>query len=128
MNYTIGDYLIRLKNAYLANKQEVIVGNSKLVRLVSDVLKKAGYIADYKQQEDKRTLEVKLVYGQNSVPAFSHVNLFSKPGRRFYSSSNDLPYPKADGIVIVSTSSGVMTTIEARKKGFGGEVIAEVKK
>jgi len=128
MNYTIGDYLIRLKNAYLANKQEVVVGNSKLVRLVSDVLKKTGYIADFQLEKDKRTLKVKLAYNHNGIPAFSQVSFFSKPGRRYYSSSSDLPYPKSDGIVIVSTSVGVMTTADARKKGIGGEVIAEVKK
>lgn len=120
----VADTLIRLKNGYMVGKQQVDVKYSKLVVAVCELLQKESFIGSFEQKGNK--IEVNLKYNAKS-PAISNVKRISKPGLRIYKSSKALPFVlNGLGIAIISTSVGVMSEKEARKKGVGGEVLAEV--
>lgn len=129
VGYPIGDFLIRLKNAYLAKKEEVVVPYSKMNERLAKILAKHSFIGGYRVKEEdkkKKTLVVSLVYSRGK-PALTEVKLISKPGRRIYASVRDMPFPPTRlGIVLVSTPKGVLTAKEAVKKKVGGEVIGYV--
>ena len=120
------DFLIRLKNSSLAGNKSFSAQNSKLCSNIAEVLKKNKYIADYSISSDSRKITVDLSY-QNDFPAISEVKLFSKPGRRWYEKNSSLPWGQSkESLIIISTSSGLMSQREAKKRGIGGEVIAEI--
>lgn len=123
MNYPIGDFLIQIKNAALARKQEVVVINTKLIRAVAGVLKSLGYLEKVKENAGKITAQIR--YHQKE-PLIGQVRLVSKPGLRIYASVDDLEKEKGPSVFIVSTPQGVMSSKDAIKKRLGGEVIAEV--
>lgn len=127
--YTIGDFLIRLKNAYLAGKQEITLQNTKNVVALAKILKEEGYIKDVKEKEDKQTgkkLNISLLYKKNN-PALSEVKIISKPSVHYYVTTNDLKKVGRNyGIGIVSTSKGFMTVKSAIKKNVGGELICRL--
>ena len=122
MNYLIGDFLIRLKNAVRAQRQEVEMPRSRLILAVARLLRAKKVLAKVKAGKGK-TVKVTLNF-VNQRPVLRDVRLFSKPGRRYYSSANKLPFPAGKGMVIVSTSRGVMTAARAKKLNIGGEIIA----
>lgn len=136
MTDTVADALIRIKNGYLARRDEVLLPYSKFIEAVCKVLKKEGYILDYKQMKAGRNmagLEVNLRYeseeGSSSKkkPVLSEVKRISRPGLRVYKSKNSLPTVlNGLGIAIITTPKGVMSDKEARKEGVGGEVVAYV--
>jgi small subunit ribosomal protein S8 len=120
------DFLIRLKNSSLAGNKTMTAPNSQFCKNIAEVLKKNKYIEDYSISEDSRELTLKLHY-DNDIPAVSIVKLFSKPGRRWYEKSSSLPWGQSkESLIIISTSSGLMSQREAKKKGIGGEIIAEI--
>jgi small subunit ribosomal protein S8 len=121
------DFLIRLKNASRAGKKQVIVPASNFCVSMTDLLKRYGYITDYSVNDDsKKQISIKLAF-QNNQPKITDVKLFSKPGRRIYEKVSSLPWGKTPhSLIIVSTSSGVMSQKEAKTKGLGGEIIAEI--
>lgn len=123
MNYPVGDFLIQVKNAALARKQEIVIANTKLIRAVADVLKDLGYVDSIK--EDGGKLSIKLTYHRKK-PLINRVRLVSKPGLRIYSGADDLEKEKGPSVFIISTPKGVMSSKKAIKKRLGGEVIAEV--
>ena len=123
MNYPVGDFLIQIKNAALARKQEVDVSCTKLIRSVADEMKKMGYL-DSVEEKDGRII-VKLTF-HKKAPLISKVRLVSKPGLRIYVGVDDLDKERGPSVFIVSTPKGVMSSREAIKKRLGGEVIAEV--
>jgi len=123
MNYPIGDFLIQVKNAALARKQQVVIVNTKLIQAVANVLKDLGYLDSVKEDEGK--LSVKLTYHKKK-PLISLVRLVSKPGLRIYSNVDGLEKKKGPSVFIISTSQGVMSSGKAIKKRLGGEIIAEV--
>ena len=123
MNYPVGDFLIQIKNAALARKQEVVVANTKLIRAVAGVLKSLGYLEKIK--EDAGKITVQITYHRKE-PLIGQVRLVSKPGLRIYASVDDLEKEKGPSAFIVSTPQGVMSSKEAIKKRLGGEIIAEV--
>lgn len=122
-NYPLGDFLIRLKNASLARKREVIVVKSKIVLSLAEKLKQLGFLSEVDKKDG--FLEVKLTY-QNKEPVLADVKLVSKPGLRVYMSADDLVKEKGPYILIISTSKGLMSGAEAIKKRLGGEVIARI--
>ncbi len=128
---TVGDGLIRIKNGYLSLKTDVDLCYSKLAMAICEVLKKEGYIADYKEVEDDKNklfkkIQVSLKY-ENKRPVLSDVRRISKPGLRVYKPKNSLPWVlNGLGIALISTPKGVMTDKQARKLGLGGEVMAYV--
>lgn len=123
ITYTIGDYLIRLKNTALAGKREVVSKETKIIKEVAKVLKIQGYLEQINSKDG--LLESKLAY-RNKKPVLFKVRLVSRPGLRVYKSADDLEDVKGPSILIVTTSKGVMTHKEAIKARIGGEVIAEV--
>ena len=107
----------------------VTIPNSKFRVKIADVLKKEGFIIDYKVNENegnKPDLEINLKYNYGS-PVISTIERVSKPGRRIFSSAESLPkINNGLGIAIISTPKGVMTDVDARKQKVGGEIICKV--
>lgn len=124
----LGDMLTRIRNGQTAKKDSVLSPASKLRVRVLEVLQREGYIRGYTEEELGRhkglRIELKYFEGQ---PAIKHVARVSKPGRRVYSASKELPTVRNGlGITIVSTPRGVLSDAEARDANVGGEVLAEV--
>jgi small subunit ribosomal protein S8 len=120
----LGDMLTRIRNGQQAKKDSVMTPASKLRVRVLDVLKREGYSDEALAGHDGIRIELKYFEGQ---PAIRHVARVSKPGRRVYSGSTELPRVRNGlGIVIVSTPKGVLSDAEAREQNVGGEVLAEV--
>uniref|UniRef100_A0A7V4N3G5 Small ribosomal subunit protein uS8 n=1 Tax=Thermodesulfobacterium geofontis TaxID=1295609 RepID=A0A7V4N3G5_9BACT len=129
MTDPIGDMLIRLKNALMARHKSVIVSASKIKLEIARILKEEGYIEDYKyiKEGTQPKIEIILKYDENKRPVIAGVKRISKPGRRIYKGYRDLPKVfDGFGIAIISTSQGIMTDHEARKRKVGGEVICEI--
>ncbi len=128
----IADTLTRIRNAQRAGHKSVAVRNSKAVKRVLEVLRAEGFIQgfDFKKDEAENKFgkfDVQLKYFNMGEPAMSLLRRVSKSGRRVYSGVDDLPKIfNGLGISIVSTSQGVMSDREARKKKIGGEVIAYI--
>ena len=124
----LGDMLTRIRNGQRARKDSVLSPASKLRARVLDVLQREGYIRGYSEEmlgaHPGLRIELKYFEGQ---PAIKHVARVSKPGRRVYSGSKELPIVRNGlGITIVSTPRGVLSDTEARDQNVGGEVLAEV--
>ncbi|MEC9091416.1 MAG: 30S ribosomal protein S8 [Planctomycetota bacterium] len=127
----IADMLTRIRNAIMVERQSVDMNVSKLKRGVAEVLKREGFIWDWEEVDDEQDsfaqLRLELKYGTTGEKVIRHIKRISKPGRRIYTKSKDLrPVLNGLGIQIISTSQGVFSDREARQKGIGGEVIAEV--
>ena len=124
----IADLLTRIRNAALVGKTEIRVPTSKLKKVVAEQLVKNKYLAEVKQEEGKPrgTLVVTLAKDGENCP-ITEIARVSKPGRRVYVAASDIPKVKQGrGIVLVSTSKGVMTGGEAVKQKLGGEVLLKV--
>ena len=124
----LGDLLTRIRNGQRARKDSVLSPASKLRARVLDVLQREVYIRGYSAEDlaghDGLRIELKYFEGQ---PAIQHVARVSKPGRRVYSGSDELPRIRNGlGIVIVSTPKGVLSDAEAREQNVGGEVLCQV--
>ena len=121
---TIGDLIIRLKNAGAVKKETVSVPHSKLRKAVLDKLVEAGYIEAATEQGKEvqaKTLEVTLRY-ENGSPRISGVKRISKPGRRLYCGVKNIhPVKFGKGHMILSTPAGILTNEEAKEKKVGGE-------
>jgi len=111
----------------MAKKEEVLVPSSKLKLAIADILKKENYIEDVEiTPKGHGMILIKLKYAEGK-PAIKNIRRVSKPGRRVYVGSNNLPRVLNDfGIAIISTSRGLMTNKQARKEKLGGEIICEV--
>tara|TARA_B100001013_G_scaffold313816_1_gene220074 strand:- start:48 stop:446 length:399 start_codon:yes stop_codon:yes gene_type:complete len=131
MSFTdpIADMITRIRNAQLRTLNKVSIPNSKFRAKILDVLKEEGYISDYKFLTDKKnkgSLLVDLKYS-NGLPVIKEISRVSKPGRRIYTRAGSIPKIKNGlGIVIVSTSMGIMSDNDARSKNIGGEIICRV--
>ena len=127
----LGDMLTRIRNGQRAKMDSVVTPASKLRARVLDVLQREGYIRGYSEEQlgrfgQHKGLRIELKYFEGE-PAIRHLARVSKPGRRIYSASKELPRVKGGlGITIVSTPQGVLSDAEARDKNVGGEVLAEV--
>ena len=124
----LGDLLTRIRNGQRAKKDSVLTPASKLRVRVLDVLQREGYIRGYSEEEmgPAKGIRIELKYFEGQ-PAIKHVARVSKPGRRVYSGSQELPrVMNGLGITIVSTPRGVLSDTEARDQNVGGEVLAEV--
>lgn len=123
VNYPIGDFLIRVKNAASAGKKEIVVANTKLIKAVSDVLKKEGYLNEVSKTKDDLAVTLAM---KNKKPILMDIKLVSKPGLRVYMSADELDARRKASILILSTPKGVVSSRVAKKARVGGEVIAEV--
>ena len=129
MNGPIGDMLTRIRNAHLRGKSTVKTPASKLRGWVLDVLANEGYIRGYEgatSDAGHPELEISLKYFDGE-PVIKELKRVSKPGRRVYSASSDIPTVRQGlGISIVSTPQGVMSDAQARAANVGGEVLCTV--
>ena len=128
MSDPISDMLTRIRNGQKARKVSVSMPASTVKIAVANVLKDEGYITDFEASGEgaEKTLSVELKYFEGT-PVIEKVQRVSKPGLRVYRGKDDLPKVLGGlGIVIVSTSAGVMSDRQARKQGIGGEVICVV--
>ena len=129
MTDPIADMLIRIKNALMARHKSVRILSSKIKLEIARILKEEGYIEDFKYINEKPQpqIEIILKYDENKRPVIAGVKRISKPGRRIYKGYKDLPKVLDGlGIAIISTSQGIMTDHEARKRKIGGEVLCEI--
>jgi small subunit ribosomal protein S8 len=127
MSDNIADMLTRIRNGQKSKLLNVALPLSNLKCAVLDVLKSEGFIVGYTKDIEKRSINISLKYSRVGEPAISEVHKVSKPGKRIYSSIEDLPgYFNNMGIHILSTSHGVMSDRQAKKVNVGGEVICKV--
>lgn len=124
----IADLLTRIRNAAMVGKTEVRVPTSKLKETVARELMKNNYLTDVRVEDGKpRGTLVVTINNEGENPTFTELVRMSKPGRRVYAKAADMPRVKSGrGIVLVSTSKGVMTGTEAVKNKLGGEVLLKV--
>lgn len=132
MNMTdpLGDMLTRIRNGQSAKKDSVLSPASKLRVSVLDVLEREGYIRGYGHEQlvgsSTPLIRIELKYFEG-LPAIRHLARVSKPGRRIYAGSKELPRVRNGlGITIVSTPKGVLSDAEARARNVGGEVLCQV--
>ena len=125
----IGDMITRIRNAQMRSLSSVKIPGSKFRASILDVLKKEGYISDYKFLTDvkhKNSLTVSLKY-DNGNPVIKEIKRVSKPGRRIYAKADSIPIIQNGlGLAIVSTSKGIMSDNDAKNKNIGGEIICRV--
>lgn len=124
----IADLITRIRNAVLVGKNEILVPTSKLKAGIVEVLVKNDYLAGFEISDDEPRGMLKVVINEAGTNAkINEISKVSKPGRRVYSSAEDLPVVKSGrGMVIVSTSKGLMTGREAKKNRLGGEILVKV--
>ncbi|NCU30018.1 30S ribosomal protein S8 [Candidatus Saccharibacteria bacterium] len=124
----VADLLTRIRNAKMVGKTEIKVPASKLKRVVAEQLQKNGYLTDVKVEAAKpRDILVVTINNPGENSTINEIAKISTPGRRVYVSSSDIPKVKSGrGIVLVSTSKGVMTGQEAVKSKLGGELLLKV--
>ena len=124
----IADLITRIRNAIMVHKNEVSVPASKLKIAILEGLKRTNFITDYKIVEATPRNSIKVIINQiNEVPRINEINKVSKPGRRVYAGVEELPKVKSGrGIILISTSKGVMTGDEAKKARLGGEILVKV--
>jgi small subunit ribosomal protein S8 len=132
MTDPIADMLTRLRNANQAYHDRVLMPYSKIKANIAEVLKAEGYIAAWTVQEPEegkvgKSLVVELKYGSSRERSLAGIRRVSKPGLRVYAKAPDLPRVLGGlGVAIISTSQGLLTDRQARKRGVGGEVLAYV--
>lgn len=132
MTSPIADMLTRIRNAQAVKKSEVLIPASKMKAEICRILQENGFIAGFEIVDDtlvnnKKNIKVQLKYEDGRDPAIQVIKIISTPGRRIYSNSQKLPIVLNNfGIAIISTSQGLMTNKQARKKKLGGEIICEV--
>ncbi len=129
MTDPIADMLTRVRNANSVYHDKVEIPGSKIKRAIAEVLKNEGFIKDYTFTEDNKqgVITIKLKYGPEREKVITGLKRISRPGLRHYAKHSELPRVLGGlGIAIISTSKGIMSDKEARKKGLGGEVIAYI--
>ena len=125
----IADFLTRVRNGLQADHDDVVMPTSGLKAEVARILSEQGYIEGYAVEPGRvgPNLRVTLKYTEDRKPVISGMQRVSKPGRRDYVGSNEVPKVQGGmGTTIVSTSQGVMTGHDARRAGVGGELVAKV--
>jgi len=128
MTDPIADLLTRIRNGLQARHEAVELPSSKLKVAVVKLLKEEGYIEDYMVLDDRLSgvIRIDLKY-VNKTPAIQVIERVSRPGRRIFLGTDELPRVLGGmGVAIVSTSRGIMTDREARKQRVGGEVLCRV--
>ncbi len=122
-NYSIGDFLIRIKNAALAGKKEIAIPATKTGLAMAQVLKKLGYLNEVSRE--KNIIAVSLTF-KRKKPLLMGLKLISKPGLRVYMGISEIEKRKKPSTLILSTPKGILSSLEAKKERVGGEIIAEV--
>ena len=126
MTDPIADMLTRVRNANSVYHEKVEIPGSKIKQAIAGILKEEGFIKDFEVINDDKqgVIRVSLKYGPNREKIITGIKRISKPGLRVYAKKEELPRVLGGlGIAIISTSQGVMSDKEARRKNLGGEVI-----
>ena len=141
MTDSVADFLTRLRNAVIADYDEVLIPSSRFNRELARLLKEEGYIEDFsiemtrpvakgragRRRSDSEMIRLNLKYTESREPVISGLKRVSKPGRRSYVTADELPRVLGGmGTAIITTSRGVMTAYEAKRQRVGGEVVAYV--
>jgi small subunit ribosomal protein S8 len=124
----IADMLTRIRNAIAVRKHEVVLPHSKVKESVARLLKDSGFVREVKVTDATigKTLKV-VINDEGDNARITEIVRLSKPGRRYYAGSDKIPVVKRGrGVVIISTSKGMMIGADARKQGLGGELICKV--
>lgn len=125
MSDPIADFLTRLRNAAMIKQWQLRIPHSKLKLAILDILTHEGYIESFDREDQE--LVVNLKKTDQDLPVLKTIKRISSPGRRIYVKRSAVPRVMNEyGMAIISTSQGLMTDREARKKSLGGEVICEV--
>lgn len=120
----ISDMLTRIRNAYAVNKESVCFEDSKLKSAVLEILAANGFVDSFEKTEKNICVALKYTDGK---PAIESIDRVSKPGRRMYVKKDAIPTVLSGrGIVVISTSKGLMTGEDAKKQQLGGELICKV--
>ncbi|MDN5275760.1 MAG: rpsH [Candidatus Saccharibacteria bacterium] len=124
----IADLLTRIRNAVLVGKNEIRVPSSKLKVTIAKELKKAHYLTDVKVESGKpRDVLIVTINNPGENANITEITRLSKPGRRVYVGAKEIPKVKSGrGLVLVSTSKGVVTGAEATKQKLGGELLLKI--
>ncbi|NPV83444.1 MAG: 30S ribosomal protein S8 [Candidatus Aminicenantes bacterium] len=125
----IADMLTRIRNAVRAKKKEINVPSSRLKVEIARILKEEGYIKNYKVIEDNKqgVLNIVLKYTDDNQSVISGLRRVSKPGCRIYCTRDSIPRVLDGlGVVIISTSRGLLTDKQCQEQGLGGEVLCEI--
>ena len=125
----IADMLTRIRNASRARHADVVVPASRTKREIARILLEEGFIAEVREEQEgpRQVLRVTLKYVDGKAPVVSGLKRISKPGLRVYARKTEIPRVLGGlGLVIVSTSQGIMTGAQAHKAQLGGEVLAYV--
>lgn len=127
----IADMLTRVRNANLAMHDTVVMPSSKLKEALAQILQREGYIAGYTTRDNEgrpgKSLEITLKYSVDRTRTISGIKRVSKPGLRVYTNHERLPRVLGGlGVAVLSTSQGLMTDSEARKRRVGGEILCFV--
>jgi small subunit ribosomal protein S8 len=125
----VSDYLTRIRNALGSGHDDVEIPASRLKLEMSRILKEQGYIRDFNRESGRvgESIRIRLKYTEDRRPVIAGLERVSRPGRRRYVDHRQVPRVHGGtGTAIISTSTGVMTGHEAKKKGVGGEVVAYV--
>ncbi len=124
----IADMLTRIRNAINVQKSEIALPHSKAKQAVAELLKKSGFVKDVRVSDATIGKTLTVVINDEFEPArITEIVRLSRPGRRAYAGAQEIPLVKGGrGVIIVSTSKGVMTGQQARKLGVGGELICKV--
>jgi small subunit ribosomal protein S8 len=126
---TIAEFLTRIRNAGTAKHEKVDVPSSKLRVGIADILVNNGLIRSYKVAKDSKQgiMRLYLKYDESGEHAINKIDRVSRPGRRLYVKSNEIPVIRSGlGMTILSTSQGLMSGKDAQKKSLGGELICKI--
>lgn len=127
-NDPIADFLTRIRNAQMAGQETITAPSSKMKVRIAKILEAEGYVEAVREDTEgsKKVLVVELSY-KGREPKIRSIKRISKPGLRVYRKADELPRVMSDiGIAIVSTSAGIMTNKDARRRKLGGEILCEV--
>ena len=126
----VADMLTKIRNASMAKHEKVEISTSKIKLQIVKILKNEGYIKNFKKVVNKDGINVTRVflkYDEKQNPVLHGIDRISTPGRRVYSGYRDMPRVyNGYGVVVVSTSSGVITGKKASEKKVGGELICSI--
>ena len=124
----IADMLTRIRNAIAVNKHEVRLPHSKIKETIARSLVKCGYLKSVEVIEAKPQSEIHIIINDpDEVVKITEIQRISRPGRRMYAKVTDIPRVKnGRGVILISTSKGIMTDNQARQEKLGGELICKV--
>ncbi len=128
MTDPISDMLSRIRNAILVGRSEISLPHSILKERVAKILAQSGFLATVKTNNSDGSKELLITINEETQPSLiTEITRVSRPGRRQYVKAKDIPKVKAGrGVVVLSTSQGVMSGTDAKSRGLGGELICEV--